>query len=90
VGHTTAVGVFPDGDSLQGVSDLAGNAWEWCRNQYDDPRQTAEGGTRFRVVRGGAWDGNQGVARADYRGGNYPDGRDVDLGFRVVCSSPIR
>ncbi len=90
VGHTTAVGVFLDGDSLQGVSDLAGNVWEWCRNQYDDPRQTAEGGTRSRVVRGGAWLDAQGFARADYRLDLNPGRRNDLMGFRVVCSSPIR
>ena len=90
VGHTTAVGVFPDGDSLQGVSDLAGNVWEWCRNQYDDPRQTAEGGTKSRVVRGGAWLNLQDGARADCRNYFIPGVRYYYIGFRVVCSSPIR
>jgi len=28
--RTTAVGLFPQGNSLQQVSDLAGNVWEWC------------------------------------------------------------
>jgi formylglycine-generating enzyme required for sulfatase activity len=29
--------MYPSGQSLQGVSDLAGNIWEWCRNSFDAP-----------------------------------------------------
>ena len=32
IGRTMAVGINPAGQSLQGVSDLAGNTWEWCRS----------------------------------------------------------
>lgn len=41
LGRVTAVGLHPVGGSLQGVYDLAGNAWEWCRNRYDQPRIVA-------------------------------------------------
>ncbi len=89
--RTTAVGMYPRGDSRQGVSDLAGNVWEWCRNEHDNPRQIGPGGEESRVVRGGDWAYDLGVARAGFRSCDYhPYFRCGGLGFRVVCSSPIR
>jgi formylglycine-generating enzyme required for sulfatase activity len=79
----TAVGMYPHGDSLQKVSDLAGNVWEWCRNEYKT-------GSGSRVLRGGAWYSRPGLARADLRLHRGPFARLFYLGFRVVCSSPIR
>jgi len=35
IGHTKAVGSYPDGASPYGVLDMAGNAWEWVRDWYD-------------------------------------------------------
>ena len=37
--RTTAVGMYPDGATAQGVLDLAGNVWEWCLNKYEDPNE---------------------------------------------------
>jgi formylglycine-generating enzyme required for sulfatase activity len=64
VSQTTAVGMFPQGDSRQQVCDLAGNVWEWCRNVYENPERPEPGGEQSRVVRGGSWNFNQGHARA--------------------------
>jgi hypothetical protein len=90
INHTTAVGMFPNGDSLQGGSDLAGNVWEWCRNLYADPNRTEVGREESRVLRGGSWGYVPGRARAGYRFGYPPGVRSYDVGFRVVVSSPIR
>jgi formylglycine-generating enzyme required for sulfatase activity len=90
IGRTTAVGMHPGGRSLQGVYDLAGNVWEWCRNQYENPGDTDPGGDGSRVLRGGSWNDGRDSARAGNRDDYHPDGRVDDLGFRVVCSSPIR
>ena len=78
---TTAVGMYPTGDSEQQVTDLTGNVWEWCLNEYAS-------GTGWRVLRGGAWDLNRGLARAEDRHLNHPGYRYDFVGFRVVCSSP--
>jgi formylglycine-generating enzyme required for sulfatase activity len=42
------------------------------------------------VLRGGSWGSNREVARADFRSYDLPGFRDFTVGFRVVCSSPIR
>jgi hypothetical protein len=90
IGRTTAVGMYPGGQSLQGIDDLAGNVWEWCRNQLNNPRKTGPGGDGSRVLRGGSWNDNQDNARADYRNVNHPVNRNDHYGFRVLCASPIR
>ena len=69
LGQTTPVGQFsPAGDSPEGVSDLAGNVWEWCSTRYGgvdakpkfgypyqaDEREDLEGDDT-RILRGGSW-----------------------------------
>ncbi len=87
--RTSAVGIYPQGSSPEGVLDLSGNVWEWCLNEYSNPDQTRLGGEESRVVRGGSWDNDRDFARADDRYDFHPNYRDDDFGFRVVCASPI-
>ena len=88
--RTSAVGIYPGGASPEGVLDLAGNVWEWCLNEYAKPERVGRGGSVSRVLRGGSWVGAQGFARADNRYSPHPYDRFDDVGFRVVCASPIR
>ncbi len=90
IGRTTAVGMYPGGRSEQGVYDLAGNVWEWCRNLYADPRRAEPKSDASRGLRGGSWYFNRGPARAGARSLDHPDGRADGHGFRVVFCSPIR
>jgi formylglycine-generating enzyme required for sulfatase activity len=90
IGRTSAVGIYPQGASVEGVLDLSGNVWEWCLNEYGKPKRTRRSGTECRVLRGGSWSSSRGFARAVVRYGDDPDVRDSLIGFRVVCSSPIR
>ena len=78
-----AAGLYPLGRSDQDVEDLAGTVWEWCENWYDDKRES-------RGLRGGSWINHPEYARAVYRNLPRPDVRFNYIGFRVVCSSPIR
>ncbi len=88
--RTAAVGLYPSGCSPEeGIWDLAGNVWEWCLNEYDQPENTQSGGENPRVVRGGAWGYNPLYARARVRFRFVPDDRGGSLGFRVLSSSPI-
>jgi len=48
ISRTTAVEMYGEGRSLQAVQDLAGNVWEWCRNEHSDPRKTSPGGDESR------------------------------------------
>jgi formylglycine-generating enzyme required for sulfatase activity len=88
IGRTVAVGLYPAGQSLQGVSDLAGNTWEWCRSPFDlaaapsPPAAVASA----RVIRGGSWRVNRGFARSDFRLDALPEDRVGSTGFRLACA----
>ena len=84
VGRATAVGMYPYGRSAQGVYDLAGNTWEWCRNRFDKPKIVTADPNRSRVLRGGSWRVNQGFARADFRLDGLPEDRMGGSSFRLV------
>ena len=98
LGHTTPVGIFPDGASPYGVLDLGGNAWEWTRSilrdyPYDpqDGREDlAAGDDVSRVLRGGAFIDGARIVRCVYRRGSDPHFRFRNYGFRVVVVSPVR
>jgi formylglycine-generating enzyme required for sulfatase activity len=91
LGQTSAVGLYPQGVSPDGVMDLAGNVWEWCLNKYENPEDiTIDESGDHRVLRGGAWYDGPENARAADRDGNSPDNRYNGRGFRVVCVSPIK
>jgi len=89
LGQTTAVGLYPHTASPYGVEDLAGNVWEWCLNEYGNPDRTEPGGDVPRALRGGSWDFNPELARASGRDGSDPGNSNNNIGFRVMCSSPM-
>lgn len=85
----TPVGMYsPKGDSPFGVSDMSGNVWEWCLNQwrdsYHDPASKSPDGSMYRAARGGSWTDSNRYARAACRRGFDPSIRKTWLGFRVV------
>jgi len=61
--RTTPVGSYPQGASPYGVQDMAGNAYEWVADWYDEgyyrysPSRNPPGPSsgRLRVARGGSW-----------------------------------
>jgi formylglycine-generating enzyme required for sulfatase activity len=98
VGDTTPVGKYsPQGDSPYGCADMAGNAWEWCRDWFDEgeyPRRAGKPvkdpqgprqGLR-RVLRGGSFRNVDWVVRCALRLRLVPADRYEVVGFRVVLS----
>jgi iron(II)-dependent oxidoreductase len=86
-------GRYPDGASPAGAVDMIGNAWEWVADEirvYPGNTESTlelESGVTYRVIRGGAYDGNK-VNDATYRG--YLDGSQPypKVGFR--CAKDAR
>ncbi len=91
IGRTVAVGMYPLSYSPFGVDDMLGNVWEWCMNLYDQPSEISLNKKGLRVSRGGSWyfdsDSVRTAVRNYYQG--FPNDRSNDIGFRILCSSPI-
>ncbi len=91
IGQTSAVGIFSNGASPDGVEEMSGNVWEWCLSDYAKPQLEARkeklGNENNRVLRGGSWFYDFDYARAVIRDFNSPGSRNVSTGFRlaVVC-----
>jgi len=76
LGQTSVVGIFMNGNTPEGICDMAGNVWEWTN--------TEEGPDR--VIRGGSWFSDARNCRVSGRDYYHPDLRDSDLGFRLAHS----
>ncbi len=89
---TTPVGIYPPNG--YGLSDMAGNIWEWVADWYDakyysrSPRENPIGPEKgaVRVLRGGAWLLFAQFCRVAYRFRNSPDFRFNLIGFRLARS----
>ncbi|MFG6105297.1 SUMF1/EgtB/PvdO family nonheme iron enzyme [Leptothoe sp. EHU-05/26/07-4] len=93
--QTTLVGMYPP--NAFGLYDTHGNVWEWCldnwHNNYDgapyDGSAWVEGGyLSYRVLRGGSWADTPVSCRSARRNSNKLVDRNINIGFRVVCSAP--
>jgi formylglycine-generating enzyme required for sulfatase activity len=91
VGWTSPVGSYPAAPLALGLYDMAGNLWEWCNDWWvcdlgtgpvTDP--VGPGSGTYRVVRGGAWGGDNGALLCAYREYDYPSFTSGFIGFRVA------
>jgi formylglycine-generating enzyme required for sulfatase activity len=93
---TTPIGVFPGGDTPEGLADMTGNAWDWTSSLDKRYRYVAQDGREEReadgprVLRGGSWDGDRIGCRCASRGHDRPGGRGGGVGFRVCFAPPIK
>lgn len=82
-GSATPVGLFPLGNSVEGVCDLLGNVYEWCEDWYGRYGAASEEKS-VKVLRGGSGLGNPRGVRVSYRVRNVPVIRFNNLGFRCA------
>jgi formylglycine-generating enzyme required for sulfatase activity len=92
---TTPVGVFPGGDTPEGLVDISGNVYEWTSSAFhsypyaaDVKREDPEQADARRVLRGGGWNHLRDFARCAFRGHYDPGVRLTHVGLRLVCVSP--
>jgi len=93
VGDTKKVGSYPEGESVYGALDMAGNVWEWVSSLYqpypysiDDGREDITS-VNTRVVRGGAWSDNGFSVRTANRSFYGPNTTGDFLGFRCAIDA---
>ncbi len=93
--ETTPVSHFDIANRF-GLSDMHGNAWEWCSDPWNDNYEVASiDGTSWkilgafesnlRVLRGGSWFSSPGNCRSAWRFRYARVDRYDDLGFRLCC-----
>lgn len=81
----------PDGNTEQGLCDMAGNVWQWVEDAYGPytaaVTHNATSGSEgiSRVVRGGSCSyTNFGGLRSDYRNRHLPGIASIIIGFRIA------
>jgi formylglycine-generating enzyme required for sulfatase activity len=88
------VGSYPEGASPYGALDMAGNAYEWVADWYDEayyagsPDRNPAGpeSGQYRTLRGGSYIEPARIVRSAYRSGGAPDNRSDYIGFRCTES----
>jgi formylglycine-generating enzyme required for sulfatase activity len=95
--RTTPVGVFPEGDTPEGISDLAANSADWTsspwvRDEVPESSAGAEDDASLgrRVICGASWTVVRFFADASRKQRGELDWRNPGIGFRVVCVPPIK
>ena len=87
LGNPSPVGLFPDGDTLEGICDMTGNVWEWTNSDYHKEGLPVDDNTKLIVLRGGSFDDYTWSLRGANRGRVEPGDWFNSLGFRVCAGS---
>jgi formylglycine-generating enzyme required for sulfatase activity len=102
VRQTTPVGVFPEGDTPEGVADMTGNVAEWTSSlwgpdddqpEFSYPYRAMDGREDasadpdvLRVLRGSGWNAYPNFGRAAFRFNDHPGNATYNLGLRLAVS----
>jgi eukaryotic-like serine/threonine-protein kinase len=93
VSDAAAVGSYPSAASPYGALDMTGNVWEWVADWYaryspkwPTANPTGPAGGTNHVLRGGAYNVNEQVARVADRESNLPDYASNVVGFRCAAT----
>ncbi len=96
IGQTTPVGMYPRGATPEGLLDMAGNVWEWQRDEWQEENKSckdgdkdpaAEGNPSRRPLRGGSWGVVDAFLRASFSYRRDLMSRSVNVGFRCSLRS---
>lgn len=91
--QTTPVGSFKYANAF-GVSDMHGNVWEWCIDDWNDNDVRVNTNSKirpsniensYRVLRGGAWNTSFERCRSASRDKGGASDQTYFIGFRVAC-----
>jgi formylglycine-generating enzyme required for sulfatase activity len=89
------VGTHPDGDTPDGISDMAGNVSEWIFDwfaEYTEEAQTNPVGPDdgvYKILRGGGFRDSSDALRVNDRVLANPKSRSEGVGFRCAVSSSV-
>ena len=90
-GGPKAVGRRPEGASIHGVEDLAGNVWEWVEDEFKNGSEDAQPIRRnervLRTLKGGSWVNGWWALASSHRTGDVPDRRLPAYGFRCAADA---
>ena len=90
-GGPKAVGRRPEGASVHGVEDLAGNVWEWVEDEFknggEDAQPIRQNGQALRTLKGGSWVNGWWSLASSHRTGDLPDRRLPAYGFRCAADA---
>ena len=102
-GQTTPVGYFKVANAF-GLSDMHGNVWEWCEDDWHENYETAPNDGNVwlsesnnkkinyyggtKIRRGGSWLPHSYFCRSAFRFCDPNRDSYYDIGFRVVCVAP--
>lgn len=88
---TSPIGVFPGGDTTEGLTDMTGNVVEWCCSIYRrdsnraGERAAGDGASDLRALRGGSWRDHHDYCTCAFSRGRDAGERYSGIGFRVCC-----
>jgi formylglycine-generating enzyme required for sulfatase activity len=87
---TVPVDSFPANDF--GLSQMHGNLWEWCADEWGKYPGAEDAGSKSswspadaRIIRGGSWYNVPNHCRSAFRNRESAQAKNSQIGFRVVC-----